>query len=122
MNRTIEFRAWQDNQMLNMPLLGNYGIVRFFGFLYEDAIIMQFTGLTDKNGTKVYEGDILKCLTATEPEDKGFICEFKDYRWKFYNVRYPNDDFYATVSYEYIKQNCIVIGNIHEHAHILNSK
>jgi uncharacterized phage protein (TIGR01671 family) len=58
--REIKFRAWQDNQMVTQPLSSNYGAARFFGFLYEDAPIMQYTGLKDKNDKEIYEGDILK--------------------------------------------------------------
>ena len=57
MNREIKFRAFDDGKMLSMPINSNYGISRFFGILREDAVIMQFTGLKDKNGKEIYEGD-----------------------------------------------------------------
>jgi uncharacterized phage protein (TIGR01671 family) len=57
--REIKFRAWQDNKMVYQPMSGNYALTRFAGFLYEDAIVMQYTGLEDKNGKEIYEGDII---------------------------------------------------------------
>jgi uncharacterized phage protein (TIGR01671 family) len=97
------------------------GIMGWKGDHFEVLIesVGQFTGLTDSTGRDIYEGDIVKCLLATEPEDKGFICQFKDYRWKFKNVRYPDDDFEGTVNYNYIQQNCEVIGNIYENPDLL---
>lgn len=59
MKREIKFRAFQDSQMLSTPISSNYGLNRFFGLLYEDAPVMQFTGLLDTNGKEIYEGDIV---------------------------------------------------------------
>ena len=60
MNREIKFRAFDDSEMLTMPINTNYGLSRFFGCLRDDAVIMQFTGLKDKNGNEIYEGDVLQ--------------------------------------------------------------
>ena len=53
--REIKFRAWDKKGqmgMINNPILN---------VVLEDKryIIMQFTGLKDKNGKEIFEGDIL---------------------------------------------------------------
>jgi len=62
MQRQIKFRAWNTDGMVTQPLAGNFGLHRFLGFLHQDAELMQYTGLKDKNGrgsVELWEGDIL---------------------------------------------------------------
>lgn len=58
MNREIKFRAWDEDESY-MAYQGTPDLetITSFMFHFGDRPLMQYTGLKDKNGKDIYEGD-----------------------------------------------------------------
>ena len=141
MNREIKFRVWdvENKEMLKVQELDFEPT--FYGgriairpdkyndyFDTEDMILMQYTGLHDKNGKEIYEGDIVL---------------YKD--WEMAYEGGGNDSFINKGIVEYCEDNCCfnvterqtvdladvlykdnedleVIGNIYDNPELLGEK
>lgn len=125
MSRAINFRAWNndnndwlnenDADLLTIHLDGTYEIDRGWVVIYPDLTLEQDTGLKDKNGKKIFEGDILKGKMGIF--EVRWFNEIACY-WFKPNTKmkwHPNFD-QGTV--DFMK----IIGNIHENPDLLNTK
>ena len=80
----------------------------------------QYTGLTDKNGTKIFEGDVLKNVMRWCDEERNGVVTFKDGAFGFIWYRGEVEMFHAFVSVVNIEYE--VIGNINDNPELLGDK
>jgi hypothetical protein len=123
MSREIKFRAYHkerkeifeiasiDFEEKKAALMN--GIIKLLNVDFKQFELLQYTGLKDKNGKEIYEGDIIICKygpqIAMEVKwiDEGFRTL----------VKYDGDNYVG-----FVKESAEVIGNIYENKNLLEVK
>lgn len=113
MNRVIKFRAWNPQGDMLAPFEMGDGTTNEKLIYQEKFPLMQFTGLHDKNGKEIYEGDVIKIYGVSNHYVVGY--DEKRVRFCFvYPDGMPERDIYPRAPRE-------IIGNIYENPGLLQT-
>jgi len=128
--KTIKFRFWdtRSKEWVQsqdwMPSYPNFNVNEIFEFAKKDGIVaQQYTGLKDKNGREIYEGDILgypESLDDKTLSEVRWAKAYSGYQWCEFRIQDINGnniqdaqphDYYGGISQNDYR---IVVGNIFE--------
>ncbi|MFD3128558.1 YopX family protein [Streptococcus agalactiae] len=120
-----KFRAWSKKfkRMYEVTLIdyenGDVGLKDEHGGVaigdIKQLILMQSTGMFDKNGVEIFEGDVVKLqYTITSDLELFEVRQFRGGMWRIDNRRRGSDLWLRN-------EDCEVIGNIYKDIELLES-
>lgn len=124
MSREIKFRVWDKTEKRMIDVFGielDSNRVTFDGTDYyligKEVELMQYTGLKDKNGKEIYEGDIVDHAPHMDRKEFGLTyCEVV--KWDESRAMWQGlgrDEGFS------FNSDLLVIGNIYENSELLSS-
>ena len=132
MSREIKFRAWlkEDKKMENVKTMDftdktilclkknefiNAYLLRRVSF--DDVELMQYTGLKDKNGKEIYEGDIVLIKLDETSTWHKTVVGFK--KGAFIADLIDKEDYVYIFHHGFTDDDFEIIGNIYENKNLL---
>ena len=121
MNDRFKFRVWQT-ELKEPKMKYNSGLVINNNEIIEDGcVVMQSTGLKDKNGTLIYEGDIVRFKNNITINGSKTHIAVIEHNEVFNAFMYHAEciGFYTVNKAQNKKFDVEVIGNIYENPELL---
>lgn len=125
MNREILFRGKADDEWVygDLGRLKNAITITKRNFIYPYIVmpetVGQFTGLTDKNGVKIFDGDIVTVENPNISDDEYGIVKF-DNDGAMFIVEF--DTFTVDFGNNIDGNRCEIIGNIFDNSELLKGE
>lgn len=108
MNREIKFKVFDNVDYMSNPFTLQDIQDKKIQFT-KDCILMRFTGLLDKNGVEIYEGDLLHRHLGVYWEVR-----FTNSSW----IGHPKNECGLWLDAKQFSE-AEIIGNVYEHPHLL---
>ena len=132
--RKLKFRAWHKTfeMMADVKSIDLHSKIVMLDAVTADGLpprysldgveLMQFTGLLDKKGVEIWEGDVVQIELSTVKDLKGTL-EYNIYNlpveFKEGEFRACADDWMVSGNLGCINKECEVIGNIYENKDLI---
>ena len=117
MSREIKFRAWSKSEnKFRYPKLWDSTMPSNWDKHYE---LQQYTGLKDKDGKEIYEGDICKKPSSNGTKEQMCYGEIVFYKGSFCFKRQNSNLRISVDNIVYNYADCEIIGNIYENPELL---